>query len=180
MIKVLYFGSFNPVHFGHVAVAEYVAAMQEVDSVIVVPSPHNPFKDVSVLADPQLRLEEVRKAFAGGSSKIMVSDIEYHMQEPLYTVNTLHAMKAREENAELVLLIGADNAAGLERWYRGQDIIKEFPVWVYPRSGSDGASLCRMYNDMPGVRGFRFLEGAPLQDISSTQIRNQLNKNQIP
>lgn len=69
MTEVLYFGSFNPVHFGHVAIAEYVAAMNEVDAVTIVPSPHSPFKDLSILADPIKRLEEVRKAFAGLSPK---------------------------------------------------------------------------------------------------------------
>lgn len=180
MTEVLYFGSFNPVHFGHVAIVEYVAAMNEVDAVTIVPSPHSPFKDLSILADPIKRLEEVRKAFASLSPKIRISDIEYHMQEPLYTINTLHALKEKKSGTELVLLMGADNVQGLERWHRGNDIVQEFPVWVYPRAGADGAALCRAYNSRAGVRGFRFLEEAPLLDISSTQIRNQLNKNQIP
>lgn len=135
MTEVLYFGSFNPVHFGHVAIAEYVAAMNEVDAVTIVPSPHSPFKDLSILADPIKRLEEVRKAFAGLSPKIRISDIEYHMQEPLYTINTLHALKEKKSGTELVLLMGADNVQGLERWHRGNDIVQEFPVWVYPRAG---------------------------------------------
>ena len=67
MTKALYFGSFNPVHYGHVSIARYVAAMEEVDAVVIVPSPPNPFKDTSILADPQLRLEQVRRASASAS-----------------------------------------------------------------------------------------------------------------
>ena len=172
--------SFNPVHYGHVSIARYVAGMEEIDAVVIVPSPHNPFKDTTILADPQLRLEQVRSAFNGISSKISVNDIEYRLQEPLYTINTLHTLREEEPDAELILLMGADNIASLERWYKGSQILKEFQIWVYPRKGFDGAALCRECAIRTGALRVRFLEGAPLFDISSTQVRNQLNKNQIP
>ena len=180
MKKALYFGSFNPVHYGHVSIARYVADMEETDAVIIIPSPHNPFKDTSTLADPQLRLRQVRRAFEGISPKITVSDIEYRLQEPLYTINTLKALQEIDRQSEFILLIGADNIAGIERWYKGTQILQEFPVWVYPRKGYDGAALCKECAARTDARCVRFLEGAPLLDISSTQIRNQLNKNQIP
>lgn len=180
MTKALYFGSFNPVHYGHVSIARYVAAMEEVDAVVIVPSPHNPFKDTSILADPQLRLEQVRRAFDGISPKISVSDIEYRLSEPLYTINTLHAMQVAEPETELILLIGADNIASLERWYKGPQILREFEVWVYPRKGFDGAALCLECAARTDARRIRFLKGAPLLDISSTQIRNQLKNTQTP
>ena len=85
-----------------------------------------------------------------------------------------------DPEAELILLMGADNIASLERWHKGTEILREFAVWVYPRKGFDGAALCRTCAERTGARCVRFLEGAPLLDISSTQIRNQLNKNQIP
>lgn len=179
MKKALYFGSFNPVHYGHVSIARYVAGMEEIDAVVIVPSPHNPFKDPSILADPKIRLEQVRRAF-NGLPKITVSDIEYRLSEPLYTINTLHAIQREEPDAELILLMGADNIASLERWHEGTRILQEFQIWVYPRNGFDGAALCRKYTSRADARGVRFLKDAPLLDISSTQIRNQLNKNQIP
>jgi len=172
MRKALYFGSFNPVHYGHVSIAEYAASMPEVDAVIIIPSPHNPFKDKSILADPQARLRKVREAFKGISPKITVSDIEYRLSEPLYTINTLHAIQKAFPSDELILLIGADNIASLEKWYHGKDILREFRIWVYPRKGFDGAALCGQYDGQPGIRGVRFLAGAPLLDISSTEIRN--------
>ena len=161
MRKALYFGSFNPVHHGHVSIALYAAAMEETDAVVIIPSPHNPFKD-------------------GLSPKITVSDIEYRLSEPLYTINTLHAMQEADPESELILLIGADNIAGIERWHKGPQILREFPVWVYPRKGYDGAELCRECAGRTSARGIRFLEGAPLFDISSTEIRNRLNKNKTP
>lgn len=172
MRKVLYFGSFNPVHYGHVAIAVYVARMDDVDAVTIVPSPHNPFKSTATLADPQLRLEQVRKAFEGLSPKITVSDIEYHLPEPLYTINTLRAFQTLEPETELVLLVGADNIGSISRWYHGAEILRDFHIWVYPRKGSDGQAACTSYNRRPEVRGVRYLTGAPLFDISSTQIRN--------
>lgn len=180
MKKALYFGSFNPVHYGHVAIARYVAAMEEVEAVVIIPSPHNPFKDTSTLADPRIRLGQVRRAFRGISPKISVCDVEYRLSEPLYTINTLHTLQQEDPEAELILLMGADNIASLERWHKGTEILREFAVWVYPRKGFDGAALCRTCAERTGARCVRFLEGAPLLDISSTQIRNQLNKNQIP
>lgn len=180
MRKALYFGSFNPVHYGHVSIAQYAASMEEIDAVVIIPSPHNPFKDKSILADPLLRLRQVRQAFEGISPKITVSDIEYRLPEPLYTINTLHTIQEEEPANDLILLIGADNIAGIERWYKGTQILREFDIWVYPRNGYDGAALCRECSERTCARHVRFLEGAPLLDISSTRIRSQLNKNQIP
>lgn len=171
MNKVLYFGSFNPVHYGHTGIASYVAAMPEVDAVVIIPSPHNPFKDTASLADPKVRLEQVRRAFEGLSPKITVSDIEYHMPEPLYTIHTLHSIKEAEPDTNLILLIGGDNIESIRRWYKGPEILVEFEVWVYPRQGYDGENACREISAMPGVRGVRFLADAPILDISSTSIR---------
>lgn len=172
MKKALYFGSFNPVHYGHVAIAMYVASMEEIDSVVIIPSPHNPFKDVSILADPALRLNQVREAFRGIHPKITVSDIEYRLSEPLYTINTMHAIQKGEPDAQLILLIGADNISTLEKWYHGKEILQNFDVWVYPRKGTDGAAVCGLYCTMQDIKGVRFLKDAPLLDISSTEIRN--------
>ena len=129
MNKVLYFGSFNPVHYGHTGIARYVAAMPEVDAVVIIPSPHNPFKDTASLADPKVRLE-------------------YHMPEPLYTIRTLHSIKETEPDTNLILLIGGDNIESIRRWYRGSEILAEFEVWVYPRHGYDGENACREISAM--------------------------------
>lgn len=171
MKKILYFGSFNPVHYGHTNIARYIASMQEADAVVIIPSPHNPFKDTATLADPSIRLEQVRNAFRGLSEKISVSDIEYHLQEPLYTIRTLHLIRSSEPETELVLLIGADNVTTIRNWYKGNEILAEFEVWVYPRHGYDGKKACSEISADVNVKGIRFLSGAPMFDISSTEIR---------
>lgn len=176
MNKVLYFGSFNPVHYGHTGIARYVSAMQEVDAVVIIPSPHNPFKNTATLADPEVRLKQVRNAFEGISPKITVSDIEYHMPEPRYTIRTLHRIRQAEPDAHLILLIGGDNAESITKWYKGPEILAEFEVWVYPRQGYDGENACREISAMPGVRGVRFLADAPILNISSTSIRTAQQK----
>lgn len=176
MKKVLYFGSFNPVHYGHTSIAQYIASMQDVDAVVIIPSPHNPFKDTSTLADPSIRLEQVRNAFQGLSVKISISDIEYHLQEPLYTIRTLHIIRSSEPETELILLIGADNVATIRNWYKGNDILAEFEVWVYPRRGYDGEKICNDISANMNVKGIRFLSGAPMFDISSTEIRASAKK----
>lgn len=173
MRKVLYFGSFNPVHYGHVSIARYVAAMEDVGAVVIIPSPHNPFKDTSTLADPQLRLSQVRAAFASLSPKITVSDIEYTLPEPRYTFNTLKAIQHTCPEDELILLIGADNILSLEKWYHGKDILRDYEVWVYPRNGYEGAEACRQYTGSTEIKGVRYLDEAPLLNISSTEIRNR-------
>ena len=188
MNKVLYFGSFNPVHFGHTGIARYVASMPETDAVVIIPSPHNPFKDTSTLANPQLRLEQVRRAFDGISPKITVSDIEYHLPEPLYTIRTLRCIQQSEPGTDLILLIGADNAASIQRWYKGPEILAGYEVWVYPRTGYDGESLCRNIASGGHIRGIRYLSDAPILDISSTRLRDlssrisvrQATKDDIP
>lgn len=173
MNKILYFGSFNPVHYGHTGIARHIATMPEADKVVIIPSPHNPFKDRSMLADPAQRLQQVRLAFDGISPKISVSDIEYHLQEPLYTIKTLHELSRRDPDTELVLLIGADNIGNIGRWYKGMDILHEYRIWVYPRIGYDGESICRKYSGRTDVKGVFYLRDAPLFDISSTMIRER-------
>ena len=176
MNKVLYFGSFNPVHYGHTGIARYVSAMQEVDAVVIIPSPHNPFKNTATLADPEVRLKQVRNAFEGISPKITVSDIEYHMPEPLYTIRTLHRIRLAEPDTHLILLIGGDNAESITRWYKGKEILSEFEVWVYPRRGYNGEAACRELSAIPEARGIRYLADAPVIDISSTSIRTAQQK----
>lgn len=172
MVKVLYFGSFNPVHYGHTGIAGYVASMPEVERVLIIPTPHSPFKELSILADPQKRLLQVRAAFDGISPKITVSDIEYHLSDPLYTINTLHVIQEQDPTAELVLLMGADNIGSIEQWHKGREILRDFRIWVYPRIGYDGETFCRRYGTKTGIKGVRFLKDAPEFDISSTAIRN--------
>lgn len=204
----LYFGSFNPLHKGHVAIARYVMENCNVDSVRLVLSPQSPFKDNSILQDPQLRLQDLGRSIerfnteyaaqfqvteepdggrtastdhnpqplpvrqsaaethkdSGTKVKFLeISTVEFDLPRPNYTYNTLQHLKSLEPETTFLLVMGADNLAVIEKWYRGLDILKEFEVLVYPRTGYDTRALCAKY-------GATFLD-APLNDISSTMIR---------
>lgn len=168
---VLYFGSFNPVHYGHLSIAGYLASIPEADEVRIIPSPHNPLKDKETLSDPDIRLEQVRKAFAGISRKISVSDAEYRLPQPNYTINTLTCMQREEPETRFVLSVGADNLEILDKWYRAGDILRQFEIWVYPRPGCMVSDILeRLGSEYPESR-IRYLQDAPLLNISSTEIR---------
>lgn len=171
----LYFGSFNPLHKGHVAIARYVMENCDVDSVRLVLSPQSPFKDSTILQDPDLRLQELRKSVAKFNGEyaaegvktpnktLEISTVEFSLPRPNYTYNTLQYLKILEPYTTFLLVMGADNLAVIEKWYKGTEILQEFEVLVYPRSGFDTQALCKKY-------GATYLD-APLNDISSTMIR---------
>ncbi len=177
----LYFGSFNPLHYGHLGVAEYVILNCDIDRFEMVLSPHNPFKDKQMLQDPQQRLRALKKAIAQFNrslkekigkldtkprcTKVTVNDIEFHLSEPLYTFNTMKELQKRNPGTEYIIVVGADSFKIMPKWYLGEDILREFKVIVYPRKGYRVKTQCRKYKAL-------YLEDAPLNDISSTQIRN--------
>lgn len=208
MLCALFFGSFNPLHYGHIAIARYLLTECSADQVRLILSPKNPLKDAGVLSDPEERLRALREAVSALSAqleessaaesaamdepacrtvpadrpedtqciggRICVSDIEFHLSPPLYTINTLRHLRETEPGNRHILVIGADNIAILEEWHDWRSLIREFEIWVYPRTGTDAPPLCRLYNSLPGTLGIRFLAEAPLYDISSTQIRKNL------
>lgn len=166
-LTVLYFGSFNPFHIGHAAVAKHVAALQWVEELWFVLSPKNPIKESNTLQDANLRWEDlqrvVRKLQEETDSIFSACDIEFHLEPPLYTYNTLEALSNLYPDKNFALLMGGDNIRILHRWYRGADIMARYPILVYPRRGTDTEALCKEY-------GAVFID-APMVDVSSTQIR---------
>mgnify|MGYP003513564734 FL=1 len=178
----LFFGSFNPIHFGHLNIARYLLEQCDIEQVRLIVSPKNPLKDASIIADPALRLAQTRKEVSELplseelKAKICVSDVEFHLTPPLYTINTLRYIKHSEPENEHILIIGGDNIRIIERWYRWEQILQEFEVWVYPRGGVDDSELCRQYDSLPQTKKVRYLSDAPLYNISSTEIRNSTRK----
>lgn len=169
----LYFGSFNPLHIGHITIARYVLACPDIDCFRFVLSPHNPLKDAGVLAEPHERLARLRGEIVRlnqtapdpGGKYFQVSDVEFTLPDPLYTYNTLSYMREQEPGTEFILIMGADNLAIIEKWHNWKGLLSEFEVWVYPRIGYDAPALCEKY-------GVKYLNGERV-DISSTEIRNQ-------
>lgn len=179
----LYFGSFNPLHYGHLAVAEYVITHLDIDRFLFVLSPHNPFKSADMLECADSRLAALKKEVAKFNkalkqkleaqplprrcAKAGVSDIEFSLPEPRYTFNTLAEFACLEPDTEFLLVVGADSFAAMERWYRGEEILRNYKVIVYPRKGYRVKTKCRKWHAL-------YLEDAPLANISSTEIRNKV------
>lgn len=184
----LYFGSFNPFHYGHRAVAEGISASGLVDELWFVLSPKSPFKEENVLSDPYRRLHELEESLAQSNGfNWRICDIEFHLPSPLYTWNTLEALCTSHPDCEFSIAMGADNLLSLERWYRGRDIMAAYRLIVYPRPGSDigkffryasgpdGRPLAQKHQDaLESEYSFKelvILADAPQNDISSTKIR---------
>lgn len=160
-------GSFNPVHIGHLALANYFCEYAGLDEVWFVVSPRNPLKEECGLMDDIFRLELVRRAIEG-YPKFRASDIEFSMPRPSYTVNTLDRLKALYPGDSFVLIIGSDNWDLFPRWHQAERLLAENELLIYPRPGhSVDASVLP-----PHVR----LASSPMFDVSSTFIRKALSE----
>lgn len=163
----IFSGSFNPIHIGHLALANYLCEYEGLDEVWFLVSPHNPLKEEGGLMDDHLRLELVRLAVEG-YPRFRASDFEFHLPRPSYTIHTLDALKRAYPEHAFSLIIGSDNWLLFPRWYESERIIAENRLLVYPRPGYpvDAASL------PAGVT----LAASPLFEISSTFIREALRQ----
>ena len=169
-LTVLYFGSFNPFHIGHASVAKFVASLPWVEQLCFVLSPKNPMKESNTLQDANLRWEDLQRVVRKlneettcGEEKFTASDIEFHLEPPLYTYNTLEKLSTLHPDKHFALLMGGDNINILHKWYRGEELLNKYPILVYPREGVDTEALCK-------EKGAIFID-APMVNISSTQIR---------
>ena len=163
---LLYFGSFNPIHTGHIELARYALTHTVADELWLVLSPHNPLKTKEQLWDDDFRLSLTQKAVAKFSD-IKVSDIEFSLPQPNYTYVTLRTLREKYPDTQFDMLIGADNHQIFDHWKQYQEILQNHQVWVYPRNGitPDKAQFPQM----------RWLE-APLFPISSTMIREKISR----
>lgn len=161
----LFGGSFNPIHIGHLALANYLCEFAGLDEVWFLVSPLNPLKQHHDLLPDEVRLSMVEKAI-GDYPRFRASDFEFHLPRPSYTIHTLDALKQAYPDREFHLLIGGDNWALFDRWYEHERLIRENPILIYPRRDSHIST-----DSLPDhVR----LVDAPLLDISSTFIRRSL------
>ena len=125
-------GSFNPIHIGHLALANYLCEYGEVDEVWFLVTPQNPFKQKAELLGDDLRLEMVRRAVAG-YPRFVASDFEFRLPRPSYTVNTLHHLAEAYPDREFYLIIGADNWASFAQWKSPEEILAHHHLLIYPR-----------------------------------------------
>ena len=132
----LFGGSFNPIHYGHIRLARQLLALAELDEVWFVVSPQNPLKQQTDLLDDDLRLQMVEMALQREKG-LRASDIEFRLPRPSYTWNTLQKLREEHPGDEFTLLIGGDNWERFPLWYRSDDIVRDYNIVVYPRTGSD-------------------------------------------
>lgn len=190
MLVAVYGGSFNPLHYGHIGIAAWVAEHTEVDEVWLMVTPNNPLKNEAILADEQKRLQDARQQIARlqaeqnnkleqynniGIARVRVSDFEFSLPRPSYTANTLRELQKAYPEHSFALLIGQDNWDVRHRWREWEYIQTTFPVYVYPRGKEGMKEIKRELENIPA--DIHLLEDAPLFDISSTQIREQRKQN---
>lgn len=130
----LFFGSFNPIHVGHLIIANTIANSDLVDKVWFVVTPQNPFKQQSGLAHEFDRYDMVRKAIFD-NEKLEVSDVEFSLEKPSYTVDTLTHLSEKYKEINFSLIMGEDNLKTIHKWKKGDVILKYYPIIVYPRPG---------------------------------------------
>ena len=161
-------GSFNPIHIGHSAIANYVVAFTDTDELWLVVSPQNPFKKTSELADFEHRFESVRIAVEFSGLPIVVSDIENRLAKPSYTINMLDGISRLHPDYDISLLMGSDNIPRFGEWKDHEKILEKYRLMVYPRLGFDVTEQAAKY-------GAKLID-APVIEVSSTFIREALNK----
>ena len=132
----LFGGSFNPIHYGHIRLARQLLALAALDEVWFVVSPQTPLKQQTDLLDDDLRLQMVEMALQREKG-LRASDIEFRLPRPSYTWNTLQTLRQEHPGDEFTLLIGGDNWERFPLWYRADDIVRDYNIVVYPRTGSD-------------------------------------------
>ncbi len=163
----LYFGTFNPIHIGHLAIANHMVEFSDLDEVWMVVTPHNPFKKKSSLLDNHHRLEMVYKA-TENYPNIHPSDIEFKLPQPNYTILTLTNLEERYPNKDFCLIMGADNLKSFHKWKNYEAILENYKLYVYPRI-SEG-TIPENFQNHPKIN----LVTAPIMEISSTFIRNAI------
>jgi len=160
-------GSFNPVHIGHLALANYIAECSDYDEIWFLITPQNPLKRKSDLIDQDLRLAWLEKAISD-YPKFKVCTIEWTMPQPTYTINTLQRLRIMFPDYIFELIVGSDNWETIHRWKDYQVILKNFKTWIYPRLGTG-----KIIFNHPNVN---MVKGAPKMEISSTFIRKAIRR----
>jgi len=185
MLIAIFGGSFNPLHFGHIRLAAWVAEHTNVDEVWLMVTPNNPLKPKNILADEQIRLTQARREIERlqqehtikGIARVRVSDFEFSLPRPSYTAYTLQELEKAYPEHRFALLIGQDNWKIREQWRNWDMIQSNYPIYIYPRGKEGMESIANEVAEWKAE--IHVLQGAPLYDISSTQIREQQQKQQV-
>jgi len=166
----LFFGSFNPFHIGHMAIASYIVEYTNLDQVWFVVSPQNPLKKKSSLLDQYHRLQIIR-AEINDIDNLIASDIEFSLSQPSYTIDTLAYLIGKYQGYKFSLIMGADNINSISKWKNYMQIVSHHPIIVYPRPNIN-------YKEI--YKNVTYLKDAPIIDVSSSFIRRSIkNKKKV-
>ena len=165
----LFFGTFNPIHIGHLIIANYMAEFSDLDQVWFVVTPLSPFKQKSSLLENHHRLA-IANIAVENFPKLETSNIEFKLSQPNYTINTLVHLEEKHPNHQFCLIMGEDNLKGYHKWKNYETILQNYELYVYPRI-SEGITENQFLNH-PKVHSVK----APIVQISSTFIRKSIKE----
>ncbi|MFA6924217.1 MAG: nicotinate (nicotinamide) nucleotide adenylyltransferase [Bacteroidales bacterium] len=179
----LFFGTFNPIHVGHLVIANYMVEFTPLKEVWFVVTPRNPLKNKSTLLKDNLRLYMVNLAIEN-INKLKSCDIEFKLPKPSYTINTLAYLKEKYPNKNFTLIMGSDNLATFHKWKNYKQILENYELYIYPRPESDSGILKNNEQNLTGLENLLGLKNhknikivdAPLMEISSSFIRRAIKE----
>lgn len=163
----LYFGTFNPIHIGHLSIANHMVEFSDLDQVWFIVTPHSPFKKKSSLLDNHQRFEMVYQA-TESYDHLHPNDIEFKLSQPNYTINTLVHLEEKYPKHDFSLIMGEDNLKGFHKWKNYEVILENYNLYVYPRI-SEG-QINTQFDDHDKIHRVK----APIMEISSTFIRKAI------
>lgn len=169
----LFFGSFNPIHIGHMAIANYIVEYTSLDEIWFVVSPHNPLKEKTTLLDDRNRLYMVRLAVED-DPRFRACDIEFSLPKPSYTIDTMAFLSEKYPGREFSLIMGEDNLCTLHKWKNPEELVKRYRIYAYPRMDvvkKENQTLKNILSlaDITTVN-------APVMEISGTFIRDAIKE----
>ncbi|MDG2446576.1 MAG: nicotinate (nicotinamide) nucleotide adenylyltransferase [Flavobacteriaceae bacterium] len=166
----LFFGSFNPIHVGHLIIANHMAEFSDLEEVWMVVTPHNPHKKKKTLLDDVHRFAMVRIA-TEDFPNLRASNIEFHLPQPSFTVNTLVALEEKHPTINFCLIMGEDNLKSFHKWKNFELILDRYFIYIYPRISKDDSEIILSNHS-------KIIEvAAPVVEISSTFIRKSIKSN---
>lgn len=169
----LFFGSFNPVHIGHMAIANYITEYSSLSEIWFVVSPHNPLKPKNTLLSDRDRLYMTELAI-GDDPRFRVSDIEFTLPRPSYTIDTMAYLAEKNPSRHFTLIMGEDNLTTLHKWKNAEVLVKNYPIIVYPRL-KPGRRTARRLLEILAMADITELK-APVMEISGTFIRQAIKE----
>jgi nicotinate-nucleotide adenylyltransferase len=164
----LFFGSFNPIHIGHLILANYIIENTDMDELWFVVSPQNPFKDKKSLLKDHNRLDMVQLAVKN-YPKLRASNVEFSLPIPSYTIDTLTYLQEKYPDYSFALIMGEDNLNGLKKWKNSETLIKKYQIIVYPRIFDEG----KIFHEILEHENVSLIK-APIIELSATEIRTMI------